>query len=50
MPQPRIRRTRIVAYFVGVTSLQAKVDEINTFFSEERSRTITLIILVMAVP
>ncbi len=39
----------IVAYFVGVTSLQAKVDEINTFFSEERSRTITLIILVMAV-
>jgi nitrogen fixation/metabolism regulation signal transduction histidine kinase len=39
----------IVAYFVGTTSLQDKVDEINSFFDQEKSRTIILITLVMII-
>ncbi len=33
----------IEAYFVGVTSLQDKVDEINAFYNEEKNRTILYI-------
>jgi nitrogen fixation/metabolism regulation signal transduction histidine kinase len=39
----------ITAYFVGTTSLQDSVDEINSFFNTEKSRTIILITLVMII-
>lgn len=39
----------IVAYFVGVTSLQDKVDEINAFYNQETKRTNILISVVLAV-
>ncbi len=49
-----LKRTRdeqrmVTAYFVGVTSLQAKVDDINAFFAGERDRTRRLIIAVVLV-
>jgi nitrogen fixation/metabolism regulation signal transduction histidine kinase len=39
----------VTAYFVGVTSLQDKVDEINSFFDQEKHRTDLLLFLVLIV-
>ncbi len=39
----------ITAYFVGVTSLQDKVDEINAFYNDEKNRANLLIGLVVGI-
>ncbi len=39
----------IVAYIAGITSLQGKVDEINSFYNQETKRTNILISVVLAV-
>jgi nitrogen fixation/metabolism regulation signal transduction histidine kinase len=39
----------VTAYFVGVTSLQDKVDEINSFFDQEKHRTDLLLFLVLII-
>lgn len=40
---------KVTAFFVGFTSLQEKVDEINAFYNEEKNRANLLIGLVIAV-
>ncbi len=49
LKKTRDEERMVTAYFVGVTSLQEKVDDINAFFASEKSRTRKLIALVVVV-